>query len=105
MFVPFISSTLLPPGGTFLPFCNQLASYDYIICTSIMVVRALSSAGVDRSLIDGKVVAIGKDQKVVQEFLGVTVALPHAKPSLMGIIEALESEQALQSEAYCCAVV
>ena len=98
MFVPFISSTLLPPGGTFLPFCNQLASYDYIICTSIMAVRALSSAGVDRSLIDGKVVAIGKDQKVVQEFLGVTVALPHAKPSLMGIIEALESEQTLQSK-------
>ena len=98
MFVPFISSTLLPPGGTFLPFCNQLASYDYIICTSIIAVRALSSAGVDRSLIDGKVVAIGKDQKVVQEFLGVTVALPHAKPSLMGIIEALESEQALQSK-------
>ena len=88
MFVPFISSTLLPPGGTFLPFCNQLASYDYIICTSIMAVRALSSAGADKSLIDGKVVAIGKDQKVVQELLGVTVALHHAKPSLMGIIEA-----------------
>lgn len=98
MFVPFISSSLLPPGATFLPFCSQLASYDYIICTSIMAVRALNSAEVDSALIDGKVIAIGKDQKAVQALLGVAVALPQAKPSLMGIIEALQNEQALQSK-------
>lgn len=68
-----------------------------------MAVRALSSAGADKSLIDGKVVAIGKDQKVVQELLGVTVALHHAKPSLMGIIEALKANMNYsRSVLLCC---
>ena len=95
-FEPFISSALLPPGATFLPFCNELESYDYIICTSIMAVRALASAEVDGFLIDGKIVAIGNDQKAVEQLLGVSTALPYAKPSLMGIIEALEADSLLK---------
>lgn len=98
VYEPFISSTLLPPEGTFLAFCSQLASYDYIICSSIMAVRALASAGVDRSLIDGKVVAIGHDQAAVHQLLGVGTAFPHAKPSMMGIVDALKSEPSLLSK-------
>lgn len=94
-FVPFISSTLLPPGATFLPFCNQLESYDYIICSSIMAVRALASVGVEKSLIDGKVVAIGNDQNTVKQLLGITPALPDAKPSMMGILDALKGDHKL----------
>ena len=95
MFVPFISSTLLPPGATFLPFCNELETFDYIICSSIMAVRALASAGVDTSLIDGKVIAIGNDQNTVRQLLGITPALPDAKPSMMGILDALKGDHKL----------
>lgn len=98
MFVPFISSTLLPPGATFLPFCNELETFDYIICSSIMAVRALASAGVDTSLIDGKVIAIGNDQNTVRQLLGIMPALPDAKPSMMGILDALKSSQSLQQK-------
>ena len=98
VYEPFISSTLLPPEGTFLAFCSQLASYDYIICSSIMAVRALASTGVDRTLIDGKVVAIGHDQEAVHQLLGVSTAFANAQPSMMGIVEALKSEPSLLSK-------
>lgn len=97
-FEPFISSALLPPGATFLPFCNELESYDYIICTSIMAVRALASVEVDGFLLDGKIIAIGNDQNAVHQLLGVSTALPYAKPSLMGIIEALEGDSLLKTK-------
>lgn len=89
MFMPLISSALLPPEGTFLALCSQLASYDYVICSSIMAVRALQSAGLDSSLLAGKVVAIGNDQQAVSQLLGVPAVLADAKPSMMGIVEAL----------------
>ena len=98
MLMPLISSALLPPEGTFLSFCSQLATYDYVICSSIMAVRALESAGLDRLLLEGKVVAIGNDQQAVRQLLGVSTALSDAKPSMMGIVEALQSQSSLASK-------
>lgn len=97
-FMPFISSALLPPGATFLPFCSHLASFDYVICSSIMAVKALAAAEIDTSLIDGKVIAIGNDQNTIRQLLGITPALPDAKPSMMGIIDALKRLPALTSK-------
>lgn len=98
MLMPLISSALLPPEGTFLSFCSQLATYDYVICSSIMAVRALESAGLDRLLLEGKVVAIGNDQQAVRQLLGVSTALSDAKPSMMGIVEALQNQSSLASK-------
>jgi len=98
VFMPLIYSTLLPTESTFQAFCSQLASFDYIICSSIMAVRALASAGVDKKIIDNKVVAIGNDQKAVCQLLGTTAALPYAKPSMMGIVEALQCLPSLPSK-------
>lgn len=89
MFMPLISSVLLPPESMFLTLCSELASYDYVICSSIMAVRALQTAGLDSSLLAGKVVAIGNDQQAVSQLLGVPAALSDAKPSMMGVVEAL----------------
>lgn len=98
MFMPLISSVLLPPESMFLTLCSELASYDYVICSSIMAVRALQTAGLDSSLLAGKVVAIGNDQQAVSQLLGVPAALSDAKPSMMGIVEALQSQSSLASK-------
>lgn len=96
--LPLISSTLLSTEPMFQTFCNQLASFDYIICSSIMAVRALASAKINQKFIEDKIVAIGNDQKAVGQLLDVTPALPHAKPSMMGIVEALQTLPELPSK-------
>lgn len=90
LFRPLVNTSLLTTDNSFTSFCAKASAYDDIICSSIMAVNALAASGLERSMIDGKVIAIGNDQKAVMDLLGVTVAMPDAEPSMMGIVEALK---------------
>lgn len=90
LFVPLIRTSVLPPDGAFLEFCRCLTSFDYIVCPSLTAVRALASSDLSRTNFEGRVVAIGRDQLSVTRLLGVEPVLRYAKPSMMGIVEALQ---------------
>jgi len=90
LFVPLIRSSVLPPDDAFLEFCRRLTSFDYIVCPSLTAVRALASSDLSRTSLEGRIVAIGRDQVSVTQLLGVEPVLRYAKPSMMGIVEALQ---------------
>lgn len=90
LFVPLIRTSVLPPDSAFLEFCRCLTSFDYIVCPSLTAVRALASSDLSRTNFEGRVVAIGRDQLSVTRLLGVEPVLRYAKPSMMGIVEALQ---------------
>ena len=97
-FVPFISTFLHTKHASFKEFCSQVASYDYIICSSVMAVRALQFSGLPSSVLEGKVIAIGNDQKAVKQKLGFEPVFQDAEPSMMGIVEALMRQSELSAK-------
>lgn len=98
VFVPFITTFLYTKHTSFVEFCSVAASYDYVICSSMMAVRALQSSGIEPSLLEGKVIAIGNDQKAVRDMLGFDSIMQDAQPSMMGIVDALKYLPALSAK-------
>ena len=98
VFVPFINTFLYTEHTSFVEFCSVAASYDYVICSSKMAVWALQSSGMEPSLLEGKVIAIGNDQLLVKDMLGFDSIMQDAKPSMMGIVDALKHQPALSAK-------
>ena len=98
VFVPFINTFLHTQHASFVEFCSMVASYDYMICSSMMAVKALQFSGLEHSVLEGKVIAIGNDQKAVSQKLGFDSIMQDAEPSMMGIVEALKREPSLSEK-------